>query len=98
VPVKANHGTTYFSNSKLGTYRDAMILLLVTNLVILVGESCEIFHNSKVRMTFNRFKRVTALIIAFPLFLATLIVTVKSHGKELVWLIWLTISISLTAA
>ena len=75
-----------------------MILLLVTNLVIFVSECSEIFHNSKVKVTFNGFKRITALIVSLPLLIATLVVTVKSHGKELVWLIWLTMSLSLTAA
>jgi hypothetical protein len=75
-----------------------MILLLVTNLVIFVSECSEIFHNSKVKVTFNGFKRITAVIVSLPLFIATLVVTVKSHGKELVWLIWLTMSLSLTVA
>jgi hypothetical protein len=75
-----------------------MVLLLVTNIVIFLGESSEIFHNNKVRMSFSGFKRVTAFMISIPLFIAAIVVTVKSQGKELVWLIWLTISLSLTAA
>jgi hypothetical protein len=58
-----------------------MILLLVTNIVIFLGESSEIFHKSKVRVTFSGFKRVTAFLIAVPLFIATVVVAVKSHGK-----------------
>lgn len=75
-----------------------MILLLVTNSVIFLGEISEIFHKSKVRITFSGFRRLTAFIIAIPLLDATIVLTVKSKGKELVWLIWLTMSLSITVA
>ena len=98
VPARAHHHSPYYAENHNGSYKEAMILLLVTNIVIFLGESSEIFHKSKVRVTFSGFKRVTAFIIAVPLYIATIVVTVKSHGKELVWLIWLTMSLSITAA
>jgi hypothetical protein len=96
VPARAHHHEPYFVEGEHGSYKTAMILQLITTILIFVGENSEIFH-SKVHINFSGFKRVTALILSIPLFIATLTLTVTVSGKELVWLLWLTISISVTA-
>ena len=73
-----------------------MILLLVTNIVILIGEYSEIFH-SKSNISFSSFKRITALVIAVPLFIATVAISATLPGKEIECEYWLTISLSISA-
>jgi hypothetical protein len=97
VPNRAHHHKPFYIENEHGTYKTAMILLLISNIVTLVGENIDIFRK-KISIKFSALNRIIAFVISTPLLITTLIVTENSHGKELVWLLWLTISISISVA
>jgi hypothetical protein len=97
VPNRAHHHKPFYIENEHGTYKTAMILLLISNIVTLVGENIDIFRK-KISIKFSALNRIIAFVISTPLLITTLIVTENSHGKELVWLLWLTISISFSVA
>jgi hypothetical protein len=85
----------YYIYNRNYSCRKAMVLLLVTNFVIFLGENIETF-NSKVQIRFSSYKRIVALLIAFPMWIATLSVTIPHPGKELIWLCWVIFGICIT--
>ena len=95
VPSRASHAQAYYIEGRNGSFRNAMILLLVTNLVVFIGELSEIF-TSKKTLAFGGFKRVATLIASLPLFIATAVFTATLPGKEIVWEFWLTISLAVS--
>lgn len=85
----------YFNLEVNGSYLTAMILLITTNVVALLGELSEIFRK-KFSIEFTGFSRVVAFFTATPLLVVTMIFTENTEGKELIWLIWLKISLSIS--
>ena len=72
-----------------------MIMLLSTNCVTFIGELNEIFRR-KFSIEFTGVSRLIAFFIATPLLVVTMVFTDNTDGKELVWLIWLKMSLSVS--
>lgn len=85
----------FFVEGTNKSYRNTMIMLLATNFAIFAGEVLEIFKR-KFSLEFNGASRIVTFFIATPLLVVTMIFTDNTNGKELVWLIWLKLSLSVT--
>jgi hypothetical protein len=94
VPI-AGRGGQYLIKDEPNTYRHAMGVLVLLNLIIFTNENTKTFLKKPI-FVFSDLKRLITVAIALILWAAVVIVTVLFKGRELVWLIWISFSLCIS--
>lgn len=87
VPATGDGGYIYDSEAEK-SYAAPMALLLIQCFVMLVNENSKMFIK-RPKFVFDGMKRLITVGVCSVFWLVTLILTLTTEGKELVWKIWL---------
>jgi hypothetical protein len=98
VPVAGNGGQ-YIIKNEPHTYRHAMGVLTLLNFIIFANENTKILITFKEKSLFSvtsTLNRLVFLAISVVIWIVVLVVAIQFGGRELLWKIWISFSLSIS--